>query len=469
MADTTISAKGKGKRAAEDEPNDCKSVPVTDPAPAARTAAPISRITAPKLLRRHRHRRENVAATVWGPCLPGSDAPQPFSAYKAILRHPNLFFQFAIRLPQKTMIDLYAIDKEFHYRFNKYSTSIIHDFARYHAPQAAYIFSWVLFPELCISDPMLRPMDGRPHLARDIPSLRWTQMIIYRDSVITNILNILAVDGHRVPRETHIVLMKFWLLMEMNNTTMRKAFVSDRTVWTDQDFFLFYSFLVKLDMHLSHPVYTHGFIDLPHMLLTQKTLSDLSRILTGQQTMDYDDVTDMLIKTYHEQDLDLDTHPWLADEIENGVVVDDTGLLSREGWKSDGDRMYSPIDMVCTEAILRELDIQQYLIDFMTYGYIDLDKKQNLSAPRRWRGEKKITVPREPWPIPSTTNGFLATLDKKYYIEQFGESLKKVYVRRADRTETLIMWAPREQQNKRMEGTTTGVLENLGGEMNVHE
>jgi hypothetical protein len=468
MADT-IFAKGKGKRAAEDEADDGKSVSVAASAPATYTTAPFSRITAPKILRRHRHRRENVAATVWGPCLPGSDAPQPFSVYKAILRHPNLFFQFAIRLPQKAMIDLYAIDKEFHYRFNKYSTSIIHDFASHHAPQAAYIFSWVLFPELCISDPMLRPMDGRPHLARDIPSLRWTQMVIYRDSVVNNILTMLAVDGHRVPRETHVVLMKFWLLMEMNNTDIREAFVTDRTVWTDQDLYLFQLFLVKLDMHLSHPVYTHGFIDLTHMLLTQKTLSTMSRILAGQQAMDYDDVTDMLIKTYHEQDLDLDTHTWLADETENGVSIDDTGLLSRENWELEGGRMYSPVDMVCTEAILRELDAQQYLIDFMTYGYIDLDKKQNLPAPRRWRGEKKITVPREPWPLLSATNDLLATLDKKYDIKQEKGDLKNASVHRADRTETLIVWDPREKQDERMKGTKTEVLENLGEEMNVHE
>ncbi|KAK7189003.1 uncharacterized protein CC84DRAFT_1260016 [Paraphaeosphaeria sporulosa] len=435
-----MSTKGKGKRVADDEVDDGKSATITISAPASHIMAPASRLTAPEILRRHRHRRENVAANVWGPCLPGSDAPLPFSVYKAILRHPNLFFQFAIRLSQKTIIDLYAIDKEFHYRFNKYSTSIIHDFARHHAPQAAYIFSWVLFPELCISDPMLRPMDGRPHLARDIPSLRWTQMVIHRDNVVRTILTILATNGHRVPRETYIVLMKFWLLMEMNNTTLRTTFLADNTIWTNQDLYFFHLFLMKLDMHFNHPVHNHGFIDLSHMLLTQKTLSTLHNVLVGQQTLDYDDLTDMLIRTYHEEDLDLDTNPWLADPEEHGVVADNMGTLSREGWIFEGESMHSPVDLVRIEAIDRGLDIQEYLIDFMMYGYIDPDRKQNVAAPRRWRHEKKILVPKEPWPIPSATTGLLATLDKRYDITQEGGDLKNVSVNRVQQSETVFMW-----------------------------
>ncbi|KAL5399087.1 hypothetical protein PMIN03_000877 [Paraphaeosphaeria minitans] len=464
-----MSTKAKGKRAADDEADDGKSVPIMAPPPASHTTAPVSRLTAPKVLRRHRHRRENVAANVWGPCLPGSDAPHPFSVYKAILRHPNLFFQFAIRLPQKTIVDLYAIDKEFHYRFNKYSTSIIHDFARHHAPQAAYIFSWVLFPELCISDPMLRPMDGRPHLARDIPSLRWTQMVIHRENVVWNILTILAVDGHRVPRETYIVLMKFWLLMEMDNTALRTTFLADSTIWTDQDLYFFHLFLVKLDMHLNHPVYNHGFIDLSHMLLTQKTLSTLHKVLAGQQTLDYDDLTDMLIRTYHEEDLDLDTNPWLADPEEHGVEADDMGSLSREGWIFEGERMHSPVDLVRIEAIDRGLNIQEYLIDFMMYGYIDLDNKQNFPAPRRWRGEKKLSVPNEPWPIPSATNDLLATLNKKYDTKQEQGDLKYVSVSRAQQREKVFIWDSSPKQHEQVEGIKNDTVENAGEEMEVDE
>lgn len=155
--------------------------------------------SAPQIVHRHRHRHQNVAATVWRPHLLGETSVRPnecFNIYKAILRLTTHFFQFAICLPSATIVDLYAIDKEFHYRFNNYSTSIVSDYASYHAPRAAFIFSWIMFPELCISDPLLKPMAGRSDLARDIPSLRWTKMVIYRDRVTRGILTCLGLEGH---------------------------------------------------------------------------------------------------------------------------------------------------------------------------------------------------------------------------------------------------------------------------------
>ncbi|KAF1969617.1 hypothetical protein BU23DRAFT_582526 [Bimuria novae-zelandiae CBS 107.79] len=399
-----------GKRSAPDSADQSRDTSTSHP-------KPVSRLTAPSIVRRHRHRRENVAASVWGPSVPGADSAQPFSVYKAILRHPNIFFQFAIRLPPKAMIDLYSIDKEFHYRFNKYSTSIINDYATYHCPKAAYIFSWVFFPELCISDPMLRPMDGRPHLARDIPSLRWTKMVMYREHVIKSILTILAIDGHRVPRETNTTLMKFWLLMEMNTSSLRSAFLSDKTIWADQDIYFFHLLSMKLDMYFNHPVRGHGMVDLSHMMLTQKTLTPLYKMLAGHETMDYDDGVDLMIKTYHEMDLDLDENPWLADEVETGIPTEESGILMKEGWDPEGDRMDSPVDMVGMEGVRRGLDTQMYLIDFLTYGYYDREAKQNIAAPRRWWGEEKVGTPPEPWPVEEV---------RKHMIERLNERCRRI-------------------------------------------
>lgn len=80
---------------------------------------------------------------------------------------------------------------------------------RLQSPHAALIFSWIMFPELCISDPLLKPMDGRSHLARDIPSLRWTKMVIYRDRVTRGISTHPGPEGHRFPRGTRVTLTKF--------------------------------------------------------------------------------------------------------------------------------------------------------------------------------------------------------------------------------------------------------------------
>lgn len=357
----------------------------------------------PQILRRHHHRRRNIAATVWGVEAPPTSSTHlqapashsnlplayssfsgpraAFNIYKSLLRHPNLFFQFCIRLPYASIVSLYAIDKEFHYRLNKYSLGLIHEYALYHAPVASTVFAWILHPQLCISDPMLRPMDGRVWLARDVPGFRWVGMVLHRQRVVRGVLTRLAMEGHRVPRVAFAALCKFWGVMECKTTRLREAFLRDAAVWSDEEILVLQLVLVKLDMRFSDPVLGNGIAELSRMLLTQKGLDMLYGVLTGELRLDYDKLTDILVRTYLSEDLDLDTHPWLDDELDNGVPEECWGLLSREGWHVDGERMESAVDMVITEGIRRGLDVQKYYLDFVLYGFVD-EKGNNLPVPR---------------------------------------------------------------------------------------
>ena len=383
---------------------------------------------APRILRRHHHRRRNVAAAIWGPEIASTprtssaaaSAPkQPFNVYKALLRHQNLFFQFALRLPYPTIIDLYAIDKEFHYRLNKYSVSLVHDYAKYHAPLAGYIFSWVLYPELCISDPMLRPMDGRSWLARDVPGFRWIGMVLWRERIVRGILTRLAVDGsHRVPKGTMSALMKFWCLMEMQTTAVRQAFLQDEDIWTNADLAHFQLFFVKLDMRFADPILGNGICELSHMLLTQKSLSTRWQVLTGKLKLDYDKTTDMVIRTYLIQDLDTDTFPWLDDEIENGVPEEDWGIMSREGWHVDGPRMEPAVDMVISEGIRRGLNVQQHYLDFVLYGHVDSYTGRNLPVPMHLRRGKSVVLSGGGWPGKALRERTIARLDEVFDVQR---------------------------------------------------
>ena len=393
------------KRTADFSPTTATQLP-SSPAP--------SPDSAPQIIRRHRHRRRNIAATVWGveqpPPLTTPSAPlprtasrsfsnprAPFNIYKSLLRHPNLFFQLLIRLPYRTIIALYAIDKEFHYRLNKYSVSLIHDYARYYAPVASHVFAWVLFPELCISDPMLRPMDGREWLARDVPGFRWVGMVLWRQNVVRGILTSMAVEGHRVPKGSFEVLCKFWCIMESKNEALRKAFLQDRNIWRDEEILVFQLFLMKLDMRFSDPVLGNGVGELSHLLLTQKGLGMLYRVLTGQMKIDYDKATDIVVRTYLSEDLDTDTHTWLDDEIENGVPEEEWGILSQEGWHMDGKTMDSAVDMVIMEGIRRGLDVQKYYMEFVIYGFVD-GGGSNIPVPRQLRQQKSKGVVEVGWP-----------------------------------------------------------------------
>jgi hypothetical protein len=396
-------SKGKAKRPA----SDTSSPPPT----------PQNLQQPPTVVRRNRHRRRVVAAEVWGPQLPMAPhkAPgQKFNVYKAVLRHPNLFFQFAIRLDIDTLVELYAIDKEFHFRFNQYSISIIAELASYHAPEAAYIFSWIMFPDLCISDPMLRPMDGRPHLARDIPSLRWVKMVIHHDYIVCSILSDLAEHGLRVPAGTKVALMKFWLLIGMKRMNLRTAFLSgEQGVWTDAELLNLLHFVVKLDMRITHPVFGNGMCTLSHMLLTQKTLTTLHTFLKGKAVLDYDDVSEMLVRTYPHDELDLDTHTWLEDEIDNGVPNEEHGMLCHEDWDTDGDRLEPALDIVIMEAINRGLRPQYRNMEWMMYGFVSPASGTNIPAPQRSRHDNKLCVPTEPWPTEIERKKWTDKLDSR--------------------------------------------------------
>ncbi|KAH6638826.1 hypothetical protein C7974DRAFT_387387 [Boeremia exigua] len=391
--------------------------------PTASVFAPSSSGSdAPQMMRRHRHRRRNIAATVWGveqpPPPPGMLVPlpsvlppknppplprssslrvQPFNIYKSLLRHPNLFFQFCIRLPYRTIVSLYSIDKEFHYRLNKYSVGLIHEYALYHAPVAAPIFAWILFPHLCISDPMLRPMDGRSWLARDVPGFRWVGMVLARQRMVRGILTSLAGEGHRVPRQAFAVLCKFWCVMECRKGALREAFLADRGIWSDDEVLVFLLLLVKLDMRLSDPVLGNGIAELSHMLLSQEGLEMLWKVLMGKMRIDYDLATEILVRTYLSEDLDTDTHTWLDDEVENGVPEEQWGLLSREGWDVEGKRMESAVDIVIMESIKRGLDVQKYYLDFVLYGFVDGDGF-NIPVPRRLSRENGKGAVEVGWP-----------------------------------------------------------------------
>jgi hypothetical protein len=383
----------------------------------------------PQLIRRYRSRYNNIYqqpisnlpflsySTAEAPAPP---AP-PFNIYKALLRHPHLFFQFALRLPMQTFLDLYAIDKEFHYRLNRYNNSVMHDYAAYHAPDAANIFSFPLYPHLCISDPVLKPMDGRTHLARDTPGMQWVRMVVGRDKIVRDILTALAMDGHMLPKRAKTVLMKFWVLMETRRIALREGYVADRAIWSDDDIKVFHLFLFKLDMRFSHPIQGQGQCLLSHILLTQRSLLTLHHVLLGtlNPPLDYVELTDMIIRTYLTEELDTDAYPWLEDEVETTMTVEEWGVLRRENWDMFGKIMESGVDMLLREGVRRGLNIQQWVLDFVLYGYVNLNGSgRNLPIPRLWREQQRPVVPDEGWMGECEMEGLVEELDGRFKVDK---------------------------------------------------
>lgn len=263
-------------------------------------------------------------------------------------------------------------------------------------------------------------MDGREWLARDVPGFRWVGMVLWRQKVVRDVLGMLAREGHRVPVGVEGAVMKFWVVMEMRSMKVREAFLADRKIWTDADLFYFQAFLVKLDMRFADPVLGNGAGELSHLLLTQRSLSTLWMVLKGEITLDYDKTTDMVVRTYLTEDLDVDAHAWLDDELENGVPEEWWGIMMREGWHPDGARMESAVDMVITEALRRELNVQQWYLDFVLYGYMD-PQGENLPAPRQLRKDKTVVLPGQAWPKKSVRESTIARLDEQFSIAGGGK------------------------------------------------
>jgi hypothetical protein len=408
--------------------------PTTSPSPSSNPG--------PVILSRRHHRRTNIAAQTWGPSIPLTPSTAfphadfalkpstpnssshevssaPFNIYAPLLAHPTLFPSFVFSLPLSTAINLYAIDKHFHLLFNKYYVSLIHDYARSHCPISSHIFSWSMYPQCCISDPMLRPMDERSWLARDVPGWRWIGMCCWRQGVVRSILTRLARGGMRVPVGVEVALYKFWVLMETPKAAVRAAYLADRAIWTDANIAHFHLFLVKLDMYFANPILGNGAASLSHLLLSQKSLSTLYHVLTGRITLTYDTTSDMIVRTYLTADLDTDTFSWIDDEIDNGISEEYWGILMKENWDEEGERMECALDMVVAEGVGRELHVQRHFLDFVKYGYVNGEGK-NEKVVRGWRGDRK-TVEREGWPRAGVREKTIKDLDERFGVVKMGK------------------------------------------------
>jgi hypothetical protein len=207
------------------------------------------------------------------------------------------------------------------------------------------------------------------------------------------------------------VLMKFWCIMEMKSRGMRRSFLAATHIWQDEDIEIFHCVYVKLCLRFADPIRGIGAVGLPHLLLSQRSLSLLWKVLTGRVRLDYDNVTEMVTRTYAIEDLDVEGQPWLDDEMDNGVPEEEWGLLAREGWLEDGEYMESAVDMVIEEGVRRGLHVQGKFLDFVLWGSVDGHGK-NIPVPRRERRE--VGMLEAGWPGKEERLDAVRELDERF-------------------------------------------------------
>ncbi|KAF4630279.1 hypothetical protein G7Y89_g7859 [Cudoniella acicularis] len=284
--------------------------------------------------------------------------------FSTMASFPELSVEVAKYLPINDLISLYAISKPFHGVVNGYMAHFMRVCAEYNAPESARVFMFPLYQHLCISDPVGHsPLSG-PLQARKIPSLRWLQMVIYKESVVRDILACMARQGHRMPKGMGVSLKKMWLTMEIATTRQRVQLMQSK-YFGDLDIYHIQLFIIKLDMRFNDPVDGPGDATMRKIFLGQKGLGPLWKLLKRVAFTDAMEVVKLGIRyayTVSPEHKDMPLWDIAANEIGRGHL---------EGWGRGRVHLARPDELIIREAVRRRLDLKNHLMEMMLWGYVD--------------------------------------------------------------------------------------------------
>ena len=327
---------------------------------------------------------------------PSLQAPSPetnnrnFSIFTAILAHPELTLEVSKHLDVKTLLDLYAISKDYHALVDNRFTALVMAQAIGKASESAQVFSFRAYRNLCKRDPAGRIMlfnvsnkEGVERVAkasdndvRFVPSFRWLKMVLHHEAVVDCILRCLAQEGHRLPKRTTLVLKKLWFTLDITDNGRRIGVLHDEQFWSKRDLFVVTMFFVKLDMRLTDPITGTGETGMRKLLMAQKGLETLARVLARQELKSQLELLRLIVRYDYTP-----SRPLRQDETIFGIPANEVGKLCYEGW-GKGDKKLVPIDeLIAREAVRRRLNLQDHYVDMMLYGYINKRTFEDIETP----------------------------------------------------------------------------------------
>ena len=315
---------------------------------------------------------------------------QNFNLFTAILAHPELTLEVSKHLDVQTLVALYATSKDYHNLVDNRFTALIMGQAISKASESARVFSFRAYRNLCKRDPIGKIMlfsvsekDGTERVAtakdndvRFVPSFRWLKMVLHHEAVVDCILQCLAQEGHRLPRCTTLVLKKLWFMLNITDNGRRIAVLHDMRFWSNKDLFIVTMFFVKLDMRLTDPITGTGEMGMRKLLLAQKGLETLARVLARDEAKSQLELLRLIVRYDYTP-----PRPLRKGETVFGVPADEVGKLCYEGW-GKGDKKLVPIDeLIAREAVRRRLNLQDHYVDMMLYGYINKRMFEDIKTP----------------------------------------------------------------------------------------
>ena len=189
-----------------------------------------------------------------------------------------------------------------------------------------------------------------------------------------DIVQSLAAEGHRMPKRTRLTIKKIWFTIDISDNARRIGLIHNTTFWSDKDIFLATMFFLKLDMRLTHPAAGNGEIGLRKMLLGQRSLSTLAKVLRREEMKTQVDMLRMIVRYNYEprryRQMDI-----------MGVPSHEIGKLQYEGWGAKNTKFIQIDELVMREAVKRKLNLQNYYVDMMIYGYVNKKTFQDIRTP----------------------------------------------------------------------------------------
>lgn len=310
----------------------------------------------------------------------GRQRPQKkFSIFEAFLDHADLLLCLSAHLAIPDLVSLYCISRTFHFHLNLHYATYVLQSARKQAPESYRIYPFRQYRDLHLRDPAGREDPDNPGQIRLNPSLRWLQMLHFRETATKEILARLSLSGHRLPARASITIKKIWLLLDMPTTATRVGLMHNAKLWTKTDLLLAAMFFVKLDMRFSHPVDGSGDTALRELLLCQRGLTLLWKTLCGQALQNRLQIVQQYARCFYRpptDDPELSTYPIM------GIPAREVGRLGYEFWGKTGSNrvLLRPDQLVVGECARRHLKLGQRLLNFMFYGIVNHRTMQNIES-----------------------------------------------------------------------------------------
>ncbi|KAF7933338.1 hypothetical protein BELL_0129g00020 [Botrytis elliptica] len=302
--------------------------------------------------------------------------PGPFSIFQSLLLTPEIILEFMLHLSPKNLLTLYSICRPFHTILSHWMAHAIKSIVKHQAPYSYTIYPFYLYRELSIPDPL-----GTLHSSgqiRRVPSLKYHQMVLHRCRVVRDILASLARHRLRCPPGTNHSLKKVWFLMDLSTTLDRVRLIHNRTFFTDHDLYNIQHFIVKLDMRLNCPTDGPGSDFLRKLMLGQRGLTPLFRLLTRTGFTDLYELYQYSVRySYTPLTPAPDLHLGLFD-----VPANEIGIAHLEGWGKGSKHLMRIDELVMREATRRELGFKEHIMMMLLWGYVDPLTGENLQPSR---------------------------------------------------------------------------------------